>query len=85
MTQEEKTAIPGSWRSRFIWILAAGLLILLGAEVFIHKHPPFAWAGTYGFFAGYGFFSSVLLVLVAKGVRLILMRNKDYYDPHPDR
>lgn len=65
------------------WLLLsflAGLVILVLAELAVHKHPAFDWAGTYGFFAGYGFLACLLLVLVARILRPLVKRSEDYYD-----
>ena len=50
-----------------------------------HKHLSFEHGelpveGWFGFYALYGFVACVLLVLVAKQLRKILMRDEDYYD-----
>lgn len=58
----------------------AGLVILVLAEMAVHKHPAFEWAGTYGFFAGYGLLSCLLLVFLARILRRFIMRSEDYYD-----
>ena len=63
-----------------MFIILAGLGVLLLAELFIHPHPPFEWAGTFGFFAGYGFIACIVLLFVARLVRLVVMRKEDYYD-----
>ncbi len=65
------------------WLLLcflAGLVILVLAEMAVHKHPAFDWAGTYAFFAGYGLFSCLLLLLLARILRRLVMRSEDYYD-----
>lgn len=42
---------------------------------------PASWFDTWpGFFAGYGFFACVGLVLAAKLLRRLLMRSEEYYD-----
>jgi uncharacterized membrane protein len=65
------------------WLLLcflAGLVILVLAEMAVHKHPAFDWDGTYGFFAGYGFFACLVLLLLARILRPLVMRSEDYYD-----
>ena len=43
-----------------------------------HLHLPFEfWWGFHGF---YGLIGCVLLVLAAKGMRVVLKREEDYYD-----
>jgi len=50
------------------------------ADFFYHKHTHYAFQGMIGFDAIYGFVSCVLLVLAAKQLRKLLMRDEDYYD-----
>ena len=40
-------------------------------------HP---FEGLWGFYAIYGFVACVILVLLAKEMRKLLMRDEDYYD-----
>jgi len=56
------------------------LAMLLASEFFIHKHASYPWENFFGFFGVYGFVSCVLLIFLAKGLRLIVMRKEDYYD-----
>jgi hypothetical protein len=44
------------------------------------RHAERSWEGLPGFYAAYGFVACVLLVLVAKKLRGILMRDEDYYE-----
>ena len=60
-----------------LWIVC-GLLVV--ADLFYHKHTHFdmeKWFGLYGF---YGFVACVSLVVAAKQMRKVLMREEDYYD-----
>ena len=59
-------------------LLAIDLLDLFG--VLYHKHVHFDFEHWFGFFAFFGFFLSCALVLTAKQMRKILMRDEDYYD-----
>jgi hypothetical protein len=51
------------------------------ADLFYHKHGVHygveRWFGFYGF---YGFVGCVFLVLAAKEMRKVVMREEDYYD-----
>lgn len=64
----------------FLNIFYASLVVLLVIDFFIAKHPEFGFDGAPDFFAVYGFISCVMLVLVAKILRMLLMRGEDYYD-----
>ena len=44
------------------------------------RHAERGWEGWPGFYPMYGFVACVALVLVAKQLRKILMRDEDYYD-----
>ncbi|MBK9022212.1 MAG: hypothetical protein IPL72_20520 [Sulfuritalea sp.] len=60
-----------------LWI-ACGLLIAI--DLFLHRHEDFDFATVFGFHGAYGFFACVALVLAAKQLRKLLMRDEDYYD-----
>ncbi len=53
---------------------------LFAADLFYHKHPHFEAENIFGFYALYGFFMCVGLVLAAKLMRIFLMRDEGYYD-----
>lgn len=57
--------------------------ILLAADFVFHRHVAHPWEETFAFYAIYGFVACVVLVLLAKGLRLIVMRPEDYYDSMP--
>lgn len=44
------------------------------------KDGFFAAEGWFGFYAIYGFITVILVVVVAVGMRKLLMREEDYYD-----
>ncbi len=58
--------------------IICGLLMI--ADFFYDKHAHFAAEEWFGFYAFYGFIMCVLLVLAAKVMRVVLMRDEDYYD-----
>ena len=64
----------------FLWVFFASLVALLLVDFFIIKHPDFPFEGVPNFYAAYGFISCVMLVLVAKVLRMFLMKDEDYYD-----
>ena len=61
-----------------LYIVCAAMVL---ADLFYDKHPHFEFEHWFGFHAFYGFFACVVLVVLAKGLRLLLMRNEHYYDP----
>jgi hypothetical protein len=62
-------------------VFYAVLVVLVGLDFVIHKHPHFPWEGTAGFYAFYGFLSCAVIVAVSKLLgKLWLQRGEDYYD-----
>ena len=59
------------------------VLLLLG-DLVIHRHVSHPWERLPGFYPLFGFVACVLLVLVAKEMRKLLMRDEDYYEPEAD-
>ena len=62
---------------RGLWGTGIGLLAL---DLFLHKHEEFGFAAWFGFYGVFGFFACVVLVLVAKKLRVVLMRSESYYE-----
>ncbi len=58
--------------------ISCGVLFLL--DFIIHRHTihPLEWI--WGFYPVYGFIGCVVLVIVAKWMRLLIMRDESYYD-----
>jgi hypothetical protein len=65
-------------RVRLALYIACGLSVI--AEFFVHRHVDHPWEALFGFYAVYGFVACVLLVLIAKAMRKVVMRDEDYYD-----
>ncbi len=66
--------------TRIIQVLLAVSALSVVADFFYHKHVDYDFQGWIGFDAIYGFIACVALVLSAKQLRRILMRDEDYYD-----
>ncbi|MEX2311419.1 MAG: hypothetical protein WD624_03085 [Rhodospirillales bacterium] len=60
-----------------LFIVCAGLFV---ADAFYHKHSYFEAEDWFGFYAIFGFVMCIGLVLVAKLLRVFLMRDEEYYD-----
>ena len=80
---------PGNVRRflRVFYALCLTVVLLDPLGMLLHglglgelRHAERSWEGVPGFYAVYGFVACVLLVLVAKKLRGILMRDEDYYD-----
>ena len=65
---------------RTIYALMTACGISFIAEFFVHRHVEHPWESLFDFYSFYGFFACVMLVLLAKAMRIILIRREDYYD-----
>ena len=66
---------------KILWIGGGCILILLVlAEFFIHLHSAFHAFEWLSFNSVFGFFSCVLMVVIAKILGYIIKRPEDYYD-----
>ena len=65
---------------KIIRAVAVICLVVVAADFFYEKHGHYSWEEWPGFYALFGFISCVVLVIAAKGLRKILMRDEDYYD-----
>ena len=61
-----------------IFYVICGLLVV--TDFIVHRHIYHDWENVPAFYAIYGFIGCVLLVLIAKLMRKVLMREEDYYD-----
>lgn len=64
----------------FLRIFYASLAVLLVLDISVEKHPFFGFDGVLNFSAAYGFISCVFLVLIARVLRMFMMKDEDYYD-----
>ena len=62
---------------RGLWMIG---LAVLSVDLFLHRHEEFRFASWSGFYGIFGFLACVVLVLVAKKLRLVLMRPENYYE-----
>ncbi len=67
-----------TWILRVFYVICAALVL---ADFIVHRHIYTSIEKIPAFYAIYGFVACVLLVFAAKGLRNILMRKEDYYDP----
>ena len=66
--------------NKIIWALCIVSGLTVVADLFYHKHGHWHFQEFMGFDAFYGFVACVGLVIAAKGMRVLLMRDEDYYD-----
>ena len=61
-----------------------GVFVVCGlsasADLFYDKHVHFFWEKWFNFYGFYGFVCCFLLVLAAKELRKLVMRDEDYHD-----
>ncbi len=67
--------------THLVYVLYAACLTVLLAELGIDKHAHFAFENLFGFYAAFGFGAYVVIVLAAKGLRRLIRRPEQYYDP----
>ncbi|MBU3069158.1 hypothetical protein KOI40_04950 [Aestuariicella sp. G3-2] len=68
---------------RVLRVFYACCALLLIMDVVIHRHVVHPWETLIGFYPLYGFLGCVVLVLLAKVMRKVLMRDEDFYDHQP--
>ena len=66
---------------RVVYALYAVCAALFAADFLYHKHVYLTAEKFPGFYALYGFFMCAMLVICARGMRVFLKRNEDYYAP----
>jgi len=60
--------------------LYASCFVLFTLDLVIDRHIYHPWEEFIGFYAFYGCLSCVILVLIAREMRKVVMRDEDYYD-----
>lgn len=65
---------------KLFWALVVLCILLFLSDAFYEKHVIFEFEHWFGFFGLFGFTLSFALVLTARELRKILMRDEDYYD-----
>jgi len=62
---------------RGLWGLGIALVL---ADLVVHRHEEFGFAGWFGFYGIYGFVGIVALVFAAVVLRRLVKRPEDYYE-----
>lgn len=70
---------------RVLYLLYASCAVLLLLDFLVHRHTEHPWEHLWGFYPLYGFVGCVILVFVAKWMRLFLMRGENYYGNDYDK
>lgn len=55
-------------------------IFLVVVDFIVHRHILLAWENIPAFYAIYGFIACVVLVVLAKIMRIYVMRDEEYYD-----
>ena len=63
--------------------LLVSCALLVGLDLVLHRHASHPWEEMFAFYAIYGFVACVLLVLLAKEMRKVVMRDERYYGDEP--
>jgi len=69
------------WMLRIFYAICVFLVLI---DFLIHRHVETSVERVPAFYAIYGFISCVALVLLAKQLRKLLMRDENYYEPNTD-
>ena len=64
----------------FVFLLDVVDIVLRLLDAGDLRHAERSWEGLPGFYPVYGFVACVALVLIAKELRKVLMREEDFYD-----
>jgi len=66
--------------NRIIYVLFGACAVFVLLDLVLPRHSTFFFEAWPGFYAWFGFFGCVVLVVAAKLMRRALMRPEDYYD-----
>ena len=67
--------VKRSWR--LLYAVCIGLFLI---DFVYHRQVIYSWEGLWGFYGLFGFIGIVVLILLAKQLRKLVMREEDYYD-----
>ncbi len=79
MSEHKPNSVPSPWAGRILIAFFALSAAFLGIDFFVERdvhHPLEEWKAIYPVF---GFVGIALLIIIAKGLRLLVMRREDYY------
>ena len=65
---------------KVLWVFYALCAILFLGDFVYDRYTYHPWENLWGFYPLYGFAGIVVLVLLAKQLRKVVMRDEDYYD-----
>lgn len=71
-------------KQRIRYVLYAACILLVGADLIVHRHIVVPLEKVPAFYAIYGFVALVAVVMAAKGLRRLVGRPEDYYERNDD-
>lgn len=77
---DRKENVTRLWRGFVVVCIALAALDLLALAGVWHRHASFFLEGLPSFYSVWGFVGIVLLIVLAKGLRKLVMRRENYYD-----
>lgn len=69
---------------KVFWGVVAICALLVLSDFFYHRHGDLSFDSSFAFYAWFGFVACVGLVLAAKEMRKLLMRDESFYDRKND-
>ncbi|MBC3765517.1 hypothetical protein [Neptunicella marina] len=66
------------WVIRALYICCG---VLFALDFIVNRYSKHPWEWIWGFYPVYGFVGCVILVVVAKWMRKLVMRDENYYQP----
>ena len=66
--------------NKVYWAVVIVCTLLFIADALYHKHPYFSLENWFGFYGIFGFVACVGLVLAAKEIRKIIIRDEKFYE-----
>ena len=66
--------------SKVYWGLVIVCAVLIALDFIYHKHAKLELEQLWGFYGWFGFIACAVLVLIARVLRKLLMRDEGYYD-----
>jgi len=77
--RDELSLVQPAAGRRAFGVVAAVCAVVALADLVYHKHVHHDWEGWFSFHGLYGYVGCFVLVLAARVLRKIVMRDEDYY------
>lgn len=80
MSDHKPNSVPQPWHRRILVLFFTLCAIVLVWDFFVVRDVHHPLEGVKVMYPFFGFFGIALLIIVAKGLRRLVMRSEDYYD-----